>query len=127
TQALLDLFTIQREMGRIDDLTVALVGDLRYGRAPRSLARLLARTESCRLMLVSPPELRMRDDVVSSLREARMSEETGTELDDIVETADVSYVTRAQRERFPDQASFDAVSGSYRFGREHLERMRRDA
>lgn len=124
TQALLDIFTIHREMGRIDDLTVALVGDLRYGRAPRSLARLLTRTRSCRLILVSPPELGLREDVIGSLRDAAMPVELVTDLDDVVSEADVIYVTRVQRERFPDQASFDAVSGAYRFGPDHLKRMR---
>ena len=70
TQALLDLFTISEELGRIDNLTLTLAGDLRYGRAPRSLAMLLTRTESCRLILSAPPGIEMADDVLATLTSA---------------------------------------------------------
>jgi len=127
TQALLDLFTIQQEIGRIDGLTVALVGDLRYGRAPRSLAVLLTRTRNCRLLLVSPPGIEMSSDVLDTLAHNNVAVRTESELASAVSEADVVYMTRVQKERFPDQESYESVKGAYRFGLEHLARMRADA
>ena len=73
TQALLDLYTIHAELGRIDDLQVALVGDLKYGRAPRSLALLLARTAQVEMIFISPPNVRMGEDVKTELRAAGLT------------------------------------------------------
>ncbi len=73
TQALLDLYTIQRELGKVDGLNIALVGDLKYGRAPRSLAMLLTRTEGTHIQLVSPPQLDMDTDIVEHARPGMVS------------------------------------------------------
>ncbi len=124
TQALLDLYTINREIGRIDDLNVALVGDLKYGRAPRSLAMLLTRTENCHIQLVSPPQLPMSDDVTDALDAASVSYEIVHELDRAIQTADIVYVTRIQKERFPSAEAFAEVEGVYQFTTEHATRMK---
>lgn len=123
TQALLDIYTIQREMGRIDDLTIALVGDLRYGRAPRSLAMLLTKTRNSRIMLVSPPEIAMSDDVLAALDAAGLNYQVEPDLAAAASQADVVYMTRVQKERFPDQESYEAVRGAYQLAAEHMERL----
>jgi aspartate carbamoyltransferase catalytic subunit len=127
TQALLDLFTIQQELGRVDGLTVALVGDLRYGRAPRSLALLMARARGTRLLLVAPAGIEMSDDVLAALDELGVPWRIERDLSAALPEADVVYMTRVQKERFPDEASYDAVRGGYRLGAEHLPLLKRDA
>lgn len=114
SQALLDLYTIQRELGRIDNLNIALIGDLKYGRAPRSLAMLLTRTEGCHIQLVSPPQLEMASDVTEKLEQAGISFEVSHDLDGAVASADVVYITRIQKERFPSEAAYAEVRGAYR-------------
>ena len=113
TQALLDLYSINREIGRIDNLNVALVGDLKYGRAPRSLAMLLTRTEGAHIQLVSPPQLDLSDDVLSELDSAGVSYGVERDLAAAIASADVVYVTRIQKERFPSPEAFAEVEGTY--------------
>ena len=127
SQALLDLYTIQRELGRIDDIAVALVGDLRYGRAPRSLAMLLTRARNVRVLLASPPEIAMSQDVLEELASAGMRFEATAELESVLPDADVVYMTRVQKERFPDEASYRAVEGRYRLAQPHFDSLRADA
>jgi aspartate carbamoyltransferase len=112
TQALLDLFTIQEELGEIDGLTVTMVGDLKFGRTVHSLSRLLS-LFNVRLQWVSPPSLRMPDAVRNDLaaRGAAFSEHTS--LDEVIGTSDVLYVTRVQKERFEDPAAYEAVANAY--------------
>ncbi len=103
TQALLDLFTIQRELGHIDGLTVTMVGDLANGRTVHSLARLLTLYKDVRINFVSPASLRMPPDKIAELRGQGV---TPVELDSlangIVAESDVLYITRVQRERMSD-------------------------
>lgn len=127
TQALVDLYTIYLEAGRIDDLTIALVGDLLYGRAPRSLALLLTQCRNIRLLLVSPPELEMALDVLRSLDESGIEYRLERDLDAAIRDANVVYMTRIQQERFPTADAYDAVKGTYRLGLEQLGQMRDDA
>jgi aspartate carbamoyltransferase catalytic subunit len=127
TQALLDLYTIQRELGRIDDLTIALVGDLRYGRAPRSLAMLLTRARNARILLVAPPQLDMAGDVLRKLDDARVAYEIERDLDRAAVAADIVYVTRIQKERFPSPETYAEVEGAYQFTGEHARSMRERA
>jgi aspartate carbamoyltransferase catalytic subunit len=123
TQALLDIYTIKRELGRIDDLTVALVGDLRYGRAARSLALLLTKTTGGRVLLVSPPEIRMADDVLVTLDAAGLGYQVEEDLATAMSQADVVYMTRVQKERFPDLESYQAVQGAYQLTTEHMAHL----
>jgi aspartate carbamoyltransferase catalytic subunit len=127
TQALLDLFTIQQELGRIDDLTVALIGDLRYGRAPRSLALLMTRTRNNSLILVAPPGIELADDVLAVLDAHGLGHRVEEDMLEAAHAADVVYITRVQKERFPDDASYQAVRGRYQFGVNHLSVMRPDS
>lgn len=99
TQALLDIYTIYKHFGRIDELRVALVGDLKHGRTTRSLAYVLSMFNGVRLELVAPPELQMREDVLSFLQENHVSYHLSDNLTEVAPKVDVTYMTRAQKER----------------------------
>jgi aspartate carbamoyltransferase catalytic subunit len=112
TQALLDLFTIYEELGRLDGLTVTMLGDLRYGRTVHSLARLL-RLYGARLNYVSPEILRMPPAIMAELADAGVTQTEHAELDAVLPTTDVLYVTRVQKERFEDPAIYESVKDAY--------------
>jgi aspartate carbamoyltransferase catalytic subunit len=99
TQALLDVYTIQREKERLDDLHVVMGGDLRHGRTARSLAALLSNYSENRISFVTVPELQMGDDIKNRLRENGTDFEETTDMYDALRDADVVYWTRLQRER----------------------------
>jgi aspartate carbamoyltransferase catalytic subunit len=120
TQTLLDLFTIKEELGKIDSKNIVLVGDLKYGRTVHSLAYALALFKA-NLLLVAPEQLQMPPEIVSSLEELGCSLEQTNSLYRIIEKADVLYVTRIQKERFPDPTEYAKVAGSYRIGLELLK------
>lgn len=120
TQALLDFYTIRSELGRIDDLTVALVGDLRFGRAVRSLALMFTLSRNVELVFVSPSAVPMGDDVRKALHASGVTFRDEPDLERAMAQADVVYQTRIQRERFVTQAEFDAVRGIYVIGAEQL-------
>lgn len=113
TQALLDLYTIHHELGRIDDLRIAMVGDLKYGRTVRSLSLLLRQTNNCHILFVAPPQVDMRDDIKDALDAAGVSWEEQPDLDEAMSTADVVYQTRIQKERFKNEAEYLDVKGTY--------------
>jgi aspartate carbamoyltransferase catalytic subunit len=124
TQALLDLYTIQKEKGRIDGLKIALVGDLRYGRTVHSLAYGLSLYD-VELCLVSPESLRMRREVLRTIKDKISVAETSN-LEKAVTEVDVLYVTRIQKERFPDPAEYAKVKGVYRIDLKTLADARKD-
>ena len=124
TQALLDLHTIQKEKGKIDGLKVALVGDLRYGRTVHSLAYALSLYD-VELFLVAPDSLRMRREVLRSIQN-KIPVTESSDLDKAVSLADVLYVTRIQKERFPDPAEYAKVKGVYKIGLKTLSRAKKD-
>lgn len=113
TQALLDLYTIRHQLGRIDDLKIALVGDLRYGRAVRSLAMLLTRSTGIQLVFVSPPEVGMDEDVRAALTAAGIPFIDESNLKRAVHGVDVVYQTRIQKERFASEDEYARNKGIY--------------
>ena len=113
TQALLDLYTIKKELGRLDHLRVGLAGDLHNGRTVRSLAILLSRFPGNQLVLISPPGLRMGADVIDVLREAQQDAEETTDLGGAVADLDVLYQTRIQAERFESPEEYERYRGVY--------------
>ncbi|MCX7623166.1 MAG: aspartate carbamoyltransferase [Thermomicrobium sp.] len=123
TQALIDLYTIWREHGRIDGMTIALVGDLRYGRAARSLARLLTQSVGTRLFLVAPPVTRMDPLLVEELRAAGLRVEEVDDLAAVAPELDVLYQTRIQRERFEDPSEYAAACGRFVVDRDLMRRL----
>jgi aspartate carbamoyltransferase catalytic subunit len=112
TQALLDLYTIQKELGRIDGLKVAMVGDLRYGRTVHSLTRLLSQYDVS-LRFVSPDTLRLPLDLMNDLIDRGIKVRETSKVQDVIENADVLYVTRIQKERFNDLAQYEEVKNYF--------------
>lgn len=114
TQALLDVYTIQKEIGRLDGIRVALVGDLANGRTARSLAYLLTKYEDVKLYFVAPDMVRMKDDIKAYLAEHGVAFAEEEDLMKVMADVDVVYQTRIQRERFGDRiADYEAVRGKY--------------
>lgn len=128
TQALLDLYTIRKEVGRIDGITVTMVGDLAHGRTVRSLAYLLSRYEVTKLIFVAPDTVRMRDDIKAHLTEHGIAFEEEKDLMQAVREADVVYQTRIQQECFGDRiVEYHQAYGRYIVDKNVMEAMRRDA
>lgn len=123
SQALLDLYTIGHELGRIDNLRVALVGDLRYGRTARSLARLLRLTEGTELVFVSPPAVPMGADIRAELAEAGVPFRDDPDLDAVLPNVDVVYQTRVQKERFASTEEYESAKGQYVIDAEAMRRL----
>lgn len=124
TQALLDLYTMQKEKGKIDGLKIAMVGDLRYGRTVHSLAYALS-LYNVELYLISPETLRMRREVLQTIKEKiPVTEKTG--LEKVIPLVDILYVTRIQKERFPDAVEYAKVKGSYRIDLKTLSEAKED-
>jgi len=118
SQTLLDLYTIRQSMP-IDGIDVALVGDLRYGRTAHSLASALS-LYGVRLHTISPKGLELPASLVTALSEHGMEIIEHDEIKDVIGQVDVLYVTRIQRERFPDSTSYFNVTSSYRITPELL-------
>ena len=112
TQTLLDLFTIREAHGTLEGLNVVLVGDLRYGRTVHSLSHALVRFGAT-LTLVSPDSLRMPAEIVSDLTAGGAKVTETTDLAGTIDEADVIYMTRIQKERFPDEDEYSKVAGIY--------------
>jgi len=125
TQAMLDLYTIRKEFGKIDGLTIGLIGDLRYGRTVHSLAYALSMYK-VNLVLISPDNLQMRKEVSEEVSKKLDVEET-TSLRDWLRELDVIYMTRVQKERFADLQEYEKVKGSYRLVADDLNRTKKSA
>jgi aspartate carbamoyltransferase catalytic subunit len=123
TQALLDLFTIHRELGRVDGLHVVLCGDLRHGRTARSLALLLTLYEGVRISFVAPPVVQMEADILALLNARGVTYTVTDHLLDAVTDADVVYQTRIQKERFTDPSEFGRARGDTRIDARLMERL----
>lgn len=127
TQSLLDLYTIYRELGRLDNLHLTLVGDLKHGRTVRSLCFLLGNYANISLTLVSPPELSMNDDIKAHLSRQGIEFREITNLEEGIKDADVVYITRVQKERFETQAEYEKQKGKYVFTKTHADSMKEQA
>ena len=124
SQTLLDLYTIREEHG-LDDLTVGIMGDLKYGRTVHSLASALANFE-VRQHFISPESLRLPRSVRFDLHEAGAQVREHTDLEPVLSELDVLYVTRIQRERFPDESEYRAIAGEYQIDADTLAAGRDD-
>lgn len=123
TQALLDMYTMKKELGQIDGLNIALAGDLRFGRTVHSLAYALSLYD-VKLYFISPETLRMRREVLDIIGE-RIEVEQKAGLEEVLPTIDVLYVTRIQKERFPDAAEYAKVKGSYKIDTGSLRKAKK--
>jgi len=125
TQALLDLYTIRKEIGAIDGLRIAMVGDLAQGRTVRSLTYLLSKYKGVRIFYVAPPLLRMKLDILEHLREHHVEYVEETSLDKVLPEVDVVYQTRIQKERFGDRiADYEQCRGVYVISQDSLRLMK---
>jgi aspartate carbamoyltransferase catalytic subunit len=127
TQALLDLYTIRDDLGHIDGIRIAMVGDLANGRTVRSLTYLLSKFSDIRICFVAPPQVAMRKDIKDHLDEHKVPWFETQDLDVVLPQVDVVYQTRIQKERFTDEASYRAVKGVYRIDASTLARMSKEA
>ncbi|MBS3760206.1 MAG: aspartate carbamoyltransferase [Halodesulfurarchaeum sp.] len=118
TQTLLDLFTIREEVG-LDDLTIGIMGDLKYGRTVHSLAQALTNFDTAQ-HFISPESLRLPRSVRYDLHEQGAKVREHEDFEAILSELDVLYVTRIQRERFPDEDEYKAVSGQYQLDKEMI-------
>ncbi|MBI3458677.1 aspartate carbamoyltransferase [Candidatus Azambacteria bacterium] len=124
TQALLDLYTIKRELGKIDGITLALVGDLKNGRTIRSLSYLLGKYKNIKIYFVSPIGLRVGEDIKIYLKEQQTDYEETTDLFSIVGKVDVLYQTRIQKERFATKKEYEKFNGCYTIDGELVKKMK---
>ncbi len=120
TQALLDLYTIQKEEGGLEGLKVAMVGDLKYGRTVHSLSYALAPFNP-QYIYCAPDELRMPDRITSDMEDRGITVDSTARIEDALQ-ADIIYMTRIQQERFKDPAEYERLKGSYVLNRELVEK-----
>jgi carbamoyl-phosphate synthase/aspartate carbamoyltransferase/dihydroorotase/carbamoyl-phosphate synthase/aspartate carbamoyltransferase len=120
---LLDLFTIREELGTIDGLKIAMVGDLRYGRTVHSLTKLLLQY-NVSLRFVSPEILRLPLTVMNKVIDAGLDARETHDVADVIENADVLYVTRVQKERFSDLAQYEQVKNYYEITTDLMEKAK---
>ena len=125
TQAIQDLFTIKKEKKKIDGLKIGIVGDLKYGRTVYSLLYALGNYD-VDVHLISPESLKIRADSTYEIRK-RLSYTESTDIDEYIDELDVIYVTRIQKERFPDEEEYVKVKGSYVIGMDFVNKMKDDA
>ena len=125
TQAIQDLFTIKKEKKKIDGLKIGIVGDLKYGRTVYSLLYALGNYD-VQVHLISPEALRIRPDSIYEIKK-RLSFTESTNIEEYIDDLDVVYVTRIQKERFPDEEEYLKVKGSYVIGLDMLQKMKDDA
>ncbi len=124
TQALLDIYTIKKELGSLKNLTVSMVGDLKYGRTVHALSELLSLFQA-RFYFVSPAALRMPEEITSGIRAKGIKV---TETEDLWEAASGSnliYMTRIQKERFADLSEYEKVKGSYVLNKAFLDKLKK--
>lgn len=121
TQALLDVFTMIQEVGDLNGVTVALVGDLKYGRTVHSLVKILSHY-NVNLLLISPDQLKMPDEILADLIEKGVKFEESEKLEDALSKAKICYMTRVQRERFADPSEYEKYRDYYVLTRETIEK-----
>ena len=111
TQCMLDLYSIRKTQGTLENLNIAMVGDLKYGRTVHSLTQAMCNFGAT-FHFVSPQELKMPSSVKMSVKNAGLKYYQYTDLRDVIPTADIIYMTRVQRERFPDPMEYERVKDS---------------
>lgn len=123
TQTLLDLYTIQKNQGHLDGLSVAIVGDLKYGRTAHSLSRAAAHF-GMRLYLVAPQSLEMPKEVCSFLRDSKIKFSFHRDIEEVLHKTDILYITRIQEERFPDKQEYLRLKDRYKLKSEDLRNVK---
>lgn len=123
TQALLDLYTIQRELGRLEGIRIAFCGDLRFGRTARSLALLMALYPGVVFSFVAPDVVQVSPDILARLDARGVPYALGSELTNVISDVDVVYQTRIQKERFTDASEFEQARGAMHIDPRLMQRL----
>ncbi len=127
TQTLTDLLTILREKGRLDNMTIGLCGDLKFGRTVHSLVKAMSRYKGIKFVFISPKELKVPDYIISEVVEpAEIPYEEVTSLEDNIDKLDVLYMTRVQRERFFNEADYVRLKDTYILDKAKLKDAKKD-
>jgi len=121
TQAMIDLYTVRKAFGTIDGLVYGVLGDLKYGRAARSFILALTLYKPKKVYLISPPQLSFRPETLALLEEKSIEFEEVYSISEVIAELEVLYVTRIQRERFPDPMEYEKIRGSYRVSADILK------
>jgi len=127
TQALLDLFTIKQKLGRLDNISVALVGDLKHGRTVHSLAYLLEKFDNVKLYFVSPDTCKMKPEILDWLRTKKVHFEETDALESIIPIVDCLYMTRVQKERFDNMDEYNSAKGKIVLSLDLVQKMKGSA
>lgn len=127
TQALLDIYTIQKELGRVDDLHIAMIGDLTYGRTVHSLSYLLANFNNITMYFTAPENVLIPPYVKKFLEEKNIRYVETDDLEAVASKADVLYQTRIQKERFPSLEDYEKAQGKYIIDQKLLDVMNPNA
>jgi aspartate carbamoyltransferase catalytic subunit len=127
TQALLDLYTIKDTFGSIENLKIAMVGDLRYGRTVRSLCYLLAKYKNVRIYFIAPSVCKMDEDIKDYLDRIEVAWEEEDSLEKVLPIVDCVYMTRIQKERFHDPLDYQQAAGKYVLTPEKVQLMKSQA
>ncbi|MCI8618976.1 MAG: aspartate carbamoyltransferase [Oscillospiraceae bacterium] len=125
TQTLADLLTIYREMGRLDNLVIGLCGDLKFGRTVHSLMNAMSRYPGVKFVLISPEELKVPGYVKHAMDEKGVAFEETTDLEAVMPTLDILYMTRVQRERFFNEEDYLRLKDSYILTPDKLENAKK--
>ena len=125
TQGLLDMYSIKKFKGNIDGLSVSLCGDLKYGRTVHSLGMALSHYD-VKIKLAAPPTLRMKPAIVNEMKKAGLEVKEVDSVEEAMKDADVVYMTRIQKERFPDISEYDTVKGKFRISLDEVALMPED-
>lgn len=125
TQAIQDLYTIKKEKNKLDGLKIGIVGDLKYGRTVYSLLYALSNYD-VNIRLIAPESLKIRTDSIYEIQK-KISLKESTNLEEFIDDLDVLYVTRIQKERFPDEEEYQKVRGSYNIGLDMVNKMKENA
>ena len=126
TQALLDLYTIYRLRGDVSSLVIGLIGDLKYARVVNSFLYILTIFKPKKVYLISHPLLRLREDVRRFVESRNVKVEEVFDINEVLSELDVLYVTRIQKERFPDPLEYEKVKNAYRVTAEITKRCKDD-
>jgi aspartate carbamoyltransferase catalytic subunit len=127
SQGLLDLYTIQKEHGRLNNLSIAFVGDILNSRTLRSLVPLLMMWENNKFYFISPKELVLDDEYRKYLKDNNVDFVETSSLEDCLSKIDVLYMTRVQKERFADIFEYEKVKNSFLLKMEHVNKLKSDA
>ncbi len=124
TQALLDTYTIWRELGRLDNIKIGIMGDLKYGRTAPSLSYMLTRFNNVTIYYIAPEAIQIRPEILEKI-DGKVTYYKVAKPEDVIEELDVLYVTRLQKERFPDPEEYERLKGAYKIDKDFLMKFKK--